>query len=51
MEGRVKQIWKTRRKEERQMEGYSKGRAIKWNQKVLHIYTQYQTNKGRLGQW
>ena len=50
-EGGIKQEWKERGRKARQVEGYGKWRAVRWNRKALHTYTQCRTNKGRLGQW
>ena len=43
--------WKEIRRGERKVKGYGEGRAIRWNRKALHTFTQCRTGKGNLGKW
>ena len=50
-EGGVRQSWKEKRRKERKVKGCGERRAIRWNRKALHNYTQCRTGKGNLGKW
>ena len=50
-EGGIRQKIKGWRKEERQVEGFRKGKAVSWNRRQTTTYSQLRTNKGALQSW
>ena len=50
-EGGIRQKVKSWRKEERQVAGFGKGKAVSWNRRQTTTYSQLQTNKGALQSW
>ena len=47
-EGGIRQKVKSWRKEERQVAGFGKGKAVSWNRRQTTMYSQLRTNKGAL---
>ena len=50
-EGGIQQKVKSWRKEERQVAGFGKGKAVSWNRRQTTTYSQLRTNKGALQSW
>ena len=50
-EGGIRQKGKSWRKEERQVAGFGKGKAVSWNRRQTTTYSQLRTNKGALQSW
>ena len=51
MEGRIWQKVKGWRREERQVVGFRKGKAVSWNWRQTTMYSQLWANKGALQSW